>query len=255
MKLSVIIIAKNAEELIADAIDSVRFADEVIVVDNGSSDRTVEIAKTFGTKVFKHTVTDFSELRNLGLEKAFGEWILYVDSDERVSTTLREEIIKAINSSSNQYKAFQIKRKNFYLGNYEWPYIEKLERLFKRNALKKWQGRLHESPIFEGPVGQLNNYLLHYTHRSLEDMLKKTIEWSKIEAELRLKANHPKMTWWRFFRVMTSAFFVSYIKQGGWKARIVGLIESIYQSFSSFITYAKLWEMQNKLKTKNEKNT
>ena len=82
-------------------------------------------------------------------------------------------------------------------------------------------------------------------------MISKTIEWSQIEAELRFNANHPKITWWRFPRVMLSAFFDSYIKQGGWRVGTAGIIESIYQAFSIFITYAKLWEKQ--LKMKNEK--
>lgn len=246
MKLSAIIIAKNAEELIADAIDSVSFADEVIIVDNDSIDRTVEIAKKLKAKVFKHSALDFAELRNIGFQKSLGDWILYIDSDERVSEALAHEITQVINNSTNMYGVFKVNRKNFYLGNYQWPYIEKMERLFKKNALKKWQGALHESPVFEGNVGELKNLLLHYTHRNLEDMLKKTIEWSRIEAELRFKIHHPKMTWWRFPRVMIYAFFDSYIKQGGWKIGTVGLIESIYQSFSMFITYARLWEMQNK---------
>ena len=84
-------------------------------------------------------------------------------------------------------------------------------------------------------------------------MVNKTLAWSKIDAELRFKSGHPRMTWWRFPRVMLTAFFDSYIKQGGWKVGTIGLIESLYQSYSIFITYARLWEMQNKLKIKNEK--
>ena len=84
-------------------------------------------------------------------------------------------------------------------------------------------------------------------------MLNKTIEWSSAEAMLRYNAGHPQMTWWRFPRVMLTAFFDSYIKQQGFRAGAIGLIESIYQSFSIFITYAKLWELQRNAKLKNEK--
>ena len=145
--------------------------------------------------------------------------------------------------------AFRVRRKNYYLGSSkknEWPYIEKLERVFKKGSLKKWRGKLHESPVVEGEVGDLENFLLHFTHRNLTQMLDKTIEWSEIEAETRFKNNHPEMSWWRFPRVMIRAFFDSYFKQGGYKIGTAGLIESIYQSFSIFITYAKLWEKQNK---------
>jgi len=148
-----------------------------------------------------------------------------------------------------------LKRKNFYLGSSaknEWPYIEKTERLFKRSSLKGWKGKLHESPIVIGEIGEIGEgFLLHYTHRDLASMLAKTIEWSKIEAELRFTANHPKVTWWRLFRVMLTAFLDYYLKQRGWKVGTVGVIESVYQVFSVFITYARLWEMQREIKNQS----
>lgn len=248
MKLSVVIIAKNAENNIVDALETVSFVDEIIVIDNESKDRTVDVSEKFGAKVFVHTSQDFSELRNFGLKKAKGEWVLYIDTDERVSSELAENI-RQIVSEKKDFSAYKIKRKNFYYGNHEWSYIEKLERLFLRKKLKEWYGQLHESPRFDGKVGELNGFLLHYTHRDLTIMLQKTIEWSDTEAKLRLAANHPKITWWRFLRVMSTAFFDSYIRQSGWKAGIAGIVESIYQAFSMFITYAKLWEMQkNKIR-------
>lgn len=244
-KISAVVIAKNAEGLIAECLESIKFCDEVIVIDSGSSDRTVQIAKDFGARVFEISGTDFSERRNLGLQKAYGDWILYVDTDERVSSELKSNIKIQI-SKADEFAAFKIKRKNFYFGNFEWPHVEKLERLFRKDNLKGWHGKIHESPIVEGRVGMLDGFLLHYTHRDLSSMVDKTIEWSEIEAELRFKNNHPKMSWWRFPRVMVTAFFDSYIRKKGYRAGIAGLIESIYQSFSMFITYARLWELQNK---------
>lgn len=245
MKLTAVIIAKDEEEMIADVITSCDFADEIIVVDNGSADRTVEIAKYLKAKVFSYETTDFSKLRNFGLEKASGDWVLYVDADERVTQELKNDLrSKIYDLRFKNFGAFKIKRKNFYLGNHEWPYVEKIERLFKKEALKGWQGKLHESPVVNGEIGELEGFLLHYTHRDLTSMLKKTIEWSEVEAELRFKTNHPKIFWWRFPRVMLTAFFDSYIHQGGWKVGTIGFLESIYQSFSAFITYARLWELQ-----------
>ena len=246
--ISAIVIAKNEENRLADCLDSLSFCDEVIVVDNGSEDRTQDIAKRMGAKVFNLKSDDFSELRNYGLRKAKGDWLLYIDADERISERLKKEIDHLTRHSDRrkQLNGYFLKRKNFYFGNYEWPYIEKIERLFRKDALKGWKGKLHESPVVVGEIGEIGGYLLHYSHRDLSSMLVKTIEWSKIEAELRFKSDHPRVTWWRFFRVMLTAFLDSYIKQGGWKVGTVGLIESIYQAFSMFITYARLWEMQNK---------
>ncbi len=243
--LSVIILTKNEENFIVDCIDSIReIADEIIVIDSGSTDNTCALAEKQGSKVFEKKLESFAKQRNFALEKTKGDWVLYVDADERVTKELADEIKNGVASSI--YNAYKLRRKNFYFGNHEWPKIERLERLFKKDSLKEWFGDLHETARVEGAVGELNGYLLHYTHRDLSSMLKKTIEWSSIEAELRFKAHHPKMTWWRFPRVMITAFLDSYIKQEGWKAGTMGLVESMYQSFSMFITYARLWEMQKK---------
>ncbi len=245
MKLSAIIIAKNAQNYIADAISSVYFADEIVVIDTGSDDITVDVAKKMGAKVFTLEAEDFSEIRNFGLQKAKGNWVLYIDTDERVNQDLAIAIKHFVSEKEdNQFVAFRLKRKNFYFGNYEWPYVEKLERLFKKKNLKNWQGKLHESPIVDGSIGDIDGFLVHFTHKDLSSMLEKTIVWSTVEARMRFDANHPKMTWWRFPRVAVSAFVDSYIRQRGWKAGTAGVIESLYQSFSMFITYAKLWELQ-----------
>lgn len=244
-RLSVLILTKNEEKNIGDCLKSVSFADEKIVIDAQSSDKTVETGKSYGAKIFIHHFKDFSDQRNFSFSKATGDWILYIDADERVTPELRESIKDHLsNIERTEFLAFKIKRKNFYLGNHEWPYIEKIERFFRKDALMGWQGLLHETPIIKGKVGELDGFLLHFTHRDLSSMLRKTIEWSAIEASLRFQANHPKMTWWRFPRVMMTEFFNYYFKQGGWRLGTVGLIESWYQAFSIFITYARLWELQ-----------
>lgn len=243
MNLSVIIIAKNGEDQIERAIQSVDFADEIIVVDGGSTDSTVAVAKKLKAKVIRGVGNDFGKQREIGKNKAKNEWIFYIDTDEQVTSQLAESIKNAI-SSGNDAVAYVVLRKNFYLGNHEWPYVEKLERLFQKKYLKGWRGSLHETAIIDGKIGNLNGYLFHYTHKNLSSMLEKTLLWSSIEAKLRLDADHPKMVWWRFIRVMITAFYNSYIKQKGYKAGTAGLIESIYQAYSMFITYARLWEMQ-----------
>lgn len=248
-KLSAIILTKNSENLIADCIESVRgLADEIIVIDDSSSDRTADLSRRLGARVEipKSTLKKFSQKRNFGLNKAKNKWIFYIDVDERVSRELKESILEVIVQPQSEYHAYKMLRKNYYFGGHEWPYIEKPERLFKKTSLLEWQGDIHETPVVKGKIGELKGFLLHYTHRDLTSMVNKTIVWSEIEAQLRLKAHHPPMTWWRFPRVMLSAFYDSYIRQQGYKAGTAGLIESVYQSFSMFITYARLWELQQK---------
>lgn len=248
-KLSAIIITRNEEENIAECIKNLSFADEIVVVDNNSKDKTVSIAKKKGAKTYEVAGLDFSYLRNIGKEKAKGEWLLYVDADEKVTEELVREIKKTIEKAED-FSAFELVRKNYFFGKL-WPKEEKVVRLIKKDSFLGWQGSLHESPIVTGKVGRLSSLLLHYTHRDLTSMVRKTNEWSEIEAQLRYKSGHPHMSWWRFFRMMFLAFWSSYIRDGGWKVGTIGLIESIYQLFSTFITYAKLWEKQNKQQFNN----
>lgn len=245
MQISVVVLTKNEEGMIGECLESVKWADEIVVVDSGSKDKTLEIVKKYTDKIWLDGSDDFSAKRNLGMEKARGEWILYIDADERVTPELRQEVESRIMNYESGINSYRLKRKNFYFGNNEWPYIEKIERMFKRDQLNGWQGKVHESPILRGEVGELGGFLLHYTHRDLSSMVQKTIEWSRVEAQLRFQAGHPPVTWWRFPRVMLTAFWDSYIKQGGWKVGTVGVIESMYQAFSIFVTYARLWELQN----------
>ncbi len=246
IKISAIILTKNAENLIADCIDSVSFCDEVIVIDDSSTDRTPDIAKLLGATVYVYSSESFAKKRNLGLKRAKGKWVLYVDVDERVSKELVESIKDVLERKRDIYSAYRLQRKNYYLGKHEWPAVEKLERLFKKSKLEEWYGDLHESPQVNGDIGDIHEgVIMHFTHQDLTSMLNKTIVWSKIEAELRYKTNHPQMSWWRFFRVMLTAFYDSYIRQKGYKVGTAGYIESMYQAFSIFITYARLWEMQN----------
>jgi glycosyltransferase involved in cell wall biosynthesis len=244
-KISVIIIAKNEEARIAKCLARVAFADERIVVDNGSSDKTIQIARDHGAILFEAKEKDFASVRELGLRGATGKWVLYIDADEEVSDKLASEIRHVVRT--NEPPVYLIKRDTYYLG-YHWPHKDKVERLFLRTALKGWHGKLHETPVFAGNTGMLTNPITHRTHRTLEEMLVKTNDWSQIEAKLRLDAHHPRIVWWRFLRVMFTGFTRSYLDDHGWQAGTVGFIESIYQAYSMFITYAKLWELQQKKK-------
>ena len=242
--LTGIIIAKNEEEMIADCIDSLSFCDEIVVIDNGSTDRTVEIAKHLGAKIYEDARKSFADRRNLGREKAKGKWRLYVDADERIAKDLAEEIKEKISMKNDEYVAYEICRRDYRYSGVRWEYVGYFVRLFEKKHLKEWFGDLHESSKVEGKVGRLSSEMQHFTHRNLSQMLAKTIQWSDIEAKLRLDANHPYITWWRFPRVMLTAFFDSYIREKGYKSGTAGLIEGLYQSYSMFITYARLWEMQ-----------
>lgn len=247
--LSTIIITKNEEKNIEEAINSVKFSDQIIVVDAASTDKTVEIAKNLGAETIVSSFDSFSKQREAGINLVKSDFIFYLDADERVSDTLRGEIETILTIDARD--VYKIGRQNIYFEKFNWPTISKLERLFRKDSLKGWFGPIHESPVYKGRVGTLSGLILHHTHSDLSSMTGKTISWSEVESQSRIDAKHPKMDTWRFPRVMIPTFFNYYIRQRGYRLGTAGLIESIFQSFSTFITYAKLWEKQNKTKEEN----
>lgn len=248
MKLSAIILSRNSQAHIRKCIASVSWADEVLLIDSHSTDKTAQIAKEMGATVLAHTTNNFAKQRTYAINKAKHEWIFYIDVDERVTDDLRSQIETVVSDSQEtnerKFVAYTVERKNYYLGDHEWPKTERLERLFLKSNLNKWRGALHETAEFDGLCGSLSGYLLHYTHTDLTSMLLKTNEWADIESDLIIASNHPPIVWWRFLRIMVTKFFDSYIKQGGWRVGTAGLIESIFQAYSYFVIYAKAWEKQ-----------
>lgn len=245
MKLSVVIITQNEEAMLGVCLESVKWADEILVIDNGSTDRTAEIAKSAGARVIKFISEDFSSSRNKGMEEAKGEWVLYVDADERVLNPLRQEIAEIITGTEDG--AFAVSRKNIIFGQSVsyGPYKKDwVIRLFKKDRFETWVGKVHEYGKFKGDLGYTKNSLLHLTHRDLDHFIVKALEWSKIDAKLRFDTGHPKMTAWRFIRIFKTETFTQLIKRRGLLGGTVGIIDSLLQVFSFFMTYVRLWEMQ-----------
>lgn len=245
MKLSAIVITKNEEDRIKTCLESIKWADEIIIIDNGSVDKTIEIAKNYTDKIFVSKDLDFPSLRNKGMEKSTGDWILYIDADERILTPLKEELAQVIEST--QHSAFAISRKNIIFGEEKkygpfWP--DWVIRLFKKSDFEKWAGKIHEQPKFKGDLGYSKNSLIHLTHRSLDQIVLKSLEWSKIEARLRLETHHPKMTGWRFLRIFISEAFNQGVLRRGFFNGTVGIMDSLLQAFSMYMTYVRLWQFQ-----------
>lgn len=244
--LSVIIITKNEEETIGNCIKSIiDTADEILIIDVNSTDKTREIAEKLGSKVFVNKFIDFSSQRNFAFQKTAYDWVLYLDSDEQATKEFKNILKNTISKydENSGIGGFFIKRKTFFYGK-DWGLTDKVQRLFYKKNFIEWVGVVHETPKIKGDFGEISEPVLHYTHRDFFQMVEKTNEWSKFEADLRFNTHHPKMNILRFVRVMITAFIESYIDEKGYKNGTAGLIEAIYQSFSMFITYAKLWEKQ-----------
>lgn len=243
--LSVIILTKNEEDRIKACLESVKWADEIIVCDTGSEDETLAIAKKYTDKIFEVSGEDFASWRNQAMEKTSSDWILFVDPDERVLESLRKEIEVMITLSD--FSAFAISRKNIVFGQEVrygpfWP--DWVIRLLKSSDFETWEGKIHEYPKFKGKLGYSKNSLLHLTHRDVEQIVLKSLEWSKIEAKLRLDSSHPKMTGLRFLRIILSEMFNQGILRRGFFNGTIGIMDSILQAFSMYITYIRLWQIQ-----------
>jgi glycosyltransferase involved in cell wall biosynthesis len=250
--LSAVIITKNEERMIGECLKSLTFADEILVVDTGNTDNTNFIAKKHHARIVKFPGQGYDQYRNAGLKSVRGDWILYIDADERVSPELAREITGIISAPDPRYGAYELPRKNIYLGKamkYGGWGNDSVIRLFPKNKLVAWHQPLHEQPEFTGLLKKLDNFIIHYSHRDLSSMLAKTISFTDYEARLRLAANHPPVTWWRFFRVMFTEFWYRFVKLQAWRDGTAGVIDGIFQVYNSFIIYARLWELQHEKKS------
>lgn len=243
--ISVVIIAKNEDEVIEDCLESLYWTDEILVIDGGSTDRTIELSKKYKAGVVDYESKSFAERRNKGLEKSIGDWILYVDADERVTPELKKEIKKVFVNSD--FNAYAVPRRNIILGREfkhcgQWPDYQ--IRLFRKKFLKGWTGDLHERPEFDGKLGYLKNPIIHIKESDISEMVDKTNRWSDIEARLMYEAHHPKMNILRFFSAGFREFWLRMVRQAAFLDGSEGIIYALYQVYSRLISYAKLWELQ-----------
>lgn len=243
--LSAVVLTKNEESRITACLESVKWVDEIIVIDNGSTDSTLEIAKEYTNNILTVKEEDFAVLRNKAMEQAKGDWVLYVDADERVLEPLKKEIEVMI--SSSDFSAYAFSRKNIIFGTEVsygpfWP--DWVIRLLKKSDFESWIGKVHEYPKFKGKLGYSKNSLLHLTHRNIDQIILKSLEWSRIDARLRLQASHPKMSGWRFLRIFASEVFNQGVLRKGFFNGTIGIMDSILQAFSMYMTYVRLWQLQ-----------
>ncbi len=245
--LSVVVITKNEERLIKTCLESVKWADEIVVADNGSTDKTLEIVKKYTDKIIRFDGQDFAALRNKAMEKTSGDWVFFVDADERVLDSLKQEILHTIEQTD--LSAFAVNRQNIIFGqlvNYGPYKNDWMIRLLKKSDFKTWVGKVHEYAQFDGDLGYLENKLLHLTHRDLDHFVLKSLDWSNIDANLRLDVHHPKMTKWRFIRILITETYNQGIKRKGFFGGTVGIIDSMLQVFFLYMSYVRLWQLQQK---------
>ncbi len=241
ISLSVIIITKNEAHAIGECLASISWADEIIVVDSGSTDDTVAICKSFGAKV---TVTDwigFGPQKNRALALATGEWVLSIDADERVSAALRQEIENAIANPSNN-SAFRMPRLSSYCGQFIrhsgwWP--DYITRLFLRKKGHISNDLVHEHVIVDGITASLSSPLLHISYINLEEVLEKTNRYST-DGAVMAYSRGKRSTLSSAVAHGMWAFIRTYILRCGFLDGKMGFILAVSNAETTYYKYLKL---------------
>jgi len=242
--LSVLVITKNEEANIRECLKSVKWADEIIVVDGGSTDKTVAIAKLFTGKVFSRPWEGFGRAKNHALSRCSGKWIFWIDADERVTPELAAEIQKAVSVDDMSVQGYSVPRKAFFLGKWirhcGW-YPGRVVRLFRKDSGSFTTHTVHERLALKGKEGMLQADLLHFTDPSLFHYFEKFNRYTSLAAdELAGEGRSPGAghllgrPLWTFLRM--------YFIRGGFLDGIHGFILCANSAFYVFTKYAKSWE-------------
>lgn len=245
-RLTVITLALNEEHNIEDCLASVAWADEIIVVDSGSTDRTVELARRFTDHVLSLEWTGYGPTKNAALERSTGEWILWLDADERVTPELAEEIRTVLQDSSS-CDAYSVARRAYFLGRWMkhggW-YPGRVTRLFRKGTARFTDNSVHESVIVRGSVGRLRHDLLHFTDPDLHHYVVKFNRYTTLAARELWDEGRSASVFDLMARPVFM-FFKMYLVRRGFLDGVHGFILSILSSAYVFTKYAKLWELHH----------
>jgi glycosyltransferase involved in cell wall biosynthesis len=244
-KVTVAIITKDEEGNIRDCLESVKWADEIVVVDNGSTDRTLSICQEYGARIFQEEWKGYSGQKNSAIEKAGNEWVLNLDADERVSPELRQEMQKGLEENQG-VDGYWIPRKNFFLGRwirYGGWYPDLNLRLFRKSRGRFGERAVHERLKLEGKALTLTHPLIHETYRSLSDFLRRMDRYSSLAAGEMLREG-------RKFRLIDPVlrppftFLQMYVLHAGFLEGYFGFVLSVLYSYYTFAKYIKLRELK-----------
>ena len=244
VSLSVIVITKNEAHNIAACLQSVLFADQLVVLDSGSRDGTPDIARTIGAEVSEnHDWQGFGVQKNRALGLARGDWVLSIDADERVTPALRAEIMRVLTAPA--FEAYSIPRLSSYCGQdmrYSGWYPDRVTRLFKRNTAHFSSELVHEKILTSCVVGQLTSPLLHESFTGFEAVLDKVNRYSSAGAQM-LFARGKTASPGKAFVHGVWAFIRTYVLKRGFLDGRMGLILAISNAEGTYYRYLKLWLM------------
>src|SRR5437867_1884618 len=243
--LSVIVPTHNEEATLRDCLGSVRFADEILVVDSFSKDRTLEIAREFGARILQHEYVYSSRQKNWAIPQASHEWILLVDSDERVTPGLRDEILALLHDGP-RHDGYWVLRANHFLGrrivHCGWG-TDRVIRFFRRDVARYEDREVHAEIDLPGPLPTLTHPLEHHSFRSFGQYWRKLQLYSEWGAAQLYKEGRGA-GWIEILGRPVTRFLRMYVVRLGFLDGLHGLVLSMLGAFTVYLKYARLWEMR-----------
>lgn len=245
-KLSLLLPTYNEEAMIVNCLESVKWADEILVVDSYSTDRTLEIARQYGARIIQHEYINSAKQKNWAIPQCAHEWVLQVDADERVEPALQVEIQSILRTPSPDVGGYIGPTKNHLLG--KWikfadVYPDNRLRLFRRDKGRFEDKEVDAHIIVPGRVEFLQNHVLHFGMESISRKLSQLDRYTRYEADEREKRDR-HFSWLNILFRPLAAFLYYYVYKLGFLEGIRGLIEAAYKADFVFWTYAKLWEKE-----------
>ncbi|RKX17317.1 MAG: glycosyltransferase family 2 protein [Candidatus Zixiibacteriota bacterium] len=253
--LSAVVITRNEEANIKRCLLSLQIADEIIVVDSGSTDRTIEIAENLGAKVYVKEWAGYGFAKKEGVSKAFGKWIISLDADEELSPELAKEISTAVLSETGD-SGFYIKRKTNFLGRWIYHcgwYPDYILRLFKKEDGDFNESVVHEKVILNGRVGYLKAEILHYSYNTIEHYFEKFATYTTLGAEQAYKSGK-KSRWFHIVFKPPVSFIKHYFIKLGFLDGLEGFIISAFSAMAVMVKYSKLRHLIKQGKSGDDTN-
>lgn len=239
-KVSVVIITFNEEKNIERCLESVRWADEIVVVDTFSTDRTVEICRRFTDRVFQESWRGYGLQKNLCASKANNRWVLNVDADEVISPECAEAI-RDVLASELKHPVYRFPRKNFF-GNrwirYAGWYPDLIARLYDRTCVAFSESVVHERLIPDSDVGLIDQPILHFSFDGMEDYVSRQNRYSSLYAEEKIRSGW-KANWTHLYLRPPCFFFKTYFLRQGFREGFLGIFLSLAMAFYTYLKYAK----------------
>jgi len=246
IKISILLPTYNCEKTIEQTLGSIKWADEILVIDSFSNDSTVDIVKEYGVNIIQHEYINSAKQKNWAIQHCSNQWIFQIDSDEILEENAEEIIRNAINNVDENTHCLKMPRKNHVLGKWvkygglypDWEY-----RLFRKEYGKWWDREVHSRIIVPGKIGILDTHLIHHGMPNVSKQILNLDRYTRYEANY-LSRNNEKFSWVKWLLKPIFIFFFRYIFQQGFRDGWRGLFLAVYHAFYSFLSHTKFYEIQ-----------